>query len=357
MQKVIDKKISLDDYEIHLGTAVDTLKAYLSAHDYAQIFILVDENTHQYCWPKIKNAFTQGNNHLIEIQSGEIHKNIDTCQYIWSQLMKWEADRKSLMINLGGGVIGDMGGFCASTFKRGIDFLQIPTTLLSQVDASIGGKLGVDFQGIKNSIGLFKNPKTVLVDTAFLKTLPQREVRSGLAELLKHGLIADQQVWQSLIAIKNLDTVDWMPFVYDSLLVKKRIVVADPFEKGLRKSLNFGHTIGHAVESQSLQGEHPFLHGEAVAIGMVVEAFLSHKLLGLSRKEVGEISYFIKDIYGFHPIDEANFEVLIDWMRQDKKNDGSGINFSLLPGIGAVEVNQICDSDAIIEGFRFYNQG
>ncbi len=352
----MSNSIILNDYEIKLGEASSNLSRFLSNQTYSKVFVLVDENTGRDCYPKIEKVLLGLHPHLIRIQSGEIHKNIDTCQYIWSQLMEQEADRKSLLINLGGGVIGDMGGFCASTYKRGIDFLQIPTTLLSQVDASIGGKLGIDFQEVKNSIGLFKNPKTVLVDTEFLQTLPTREIRSGLAELLKHGLIADAEAWGSLIRIQDVKHVDWMPYVYESLLVKQKIVTADPFEQGLRKSLNFGHTIGHAIESQALRGDNPFLHGEAVAIGMVIEAYLSYRMLGLDKGSVREISDYITKIYGFHPISEEDYDVLIGWMRQDKKNDERGINFSLLPEIGAVKVNQICDIATIRDGFRFYNE-
>ncbi len=357
MSEKSEKCITLADYEIKMGVAATHLSNYLSSHEYSRVFVLVDENTYRDCYPKIAEVLSNKKAHLIQISSGEINKNINTCQYIWSQLMEQEADRKALMINLGGGVIGDMGGFCASTYKRGIDFLQIPTTLLSQVDASIGGKLGIDFQEVKNSIGLFKNPKTVLVDSTFLETLSKREVRSGLAELIKHGLIADEAAWKALLNIENIQKVDWAPLVYDSLLIKQKIVTEDPFEKGIRKSLNFGHTVGHAVESHALQGDRPFLHGEAVAIGMVVEAFLSHKVLGLEKEAVSSISSYVKKIYGFHPIKESDFNILLRWMRQDKKNDGQGINFSLLPKIGAVEVNQICDSSMIIEGLYFYNEG
>ena len=242
--------IDLDTYKIHIG---DFWKD-LQLDKYSTLFVLVDENTRAFCLPIFEQKISNLAYHIIEIPSGETHKNIATCQFIWSEMVKYGADRKSCLINLGGGVIGDMGGFTASTFYRGMDFIQIPTTLLSQVDASIGGKLGIDFMNLKNAVGLFKNPKQVCISADFLHTLSPREIRSGFAELIKHGLIASKKDWDELKDIKSISEVaDWEKYIIPSLAIKKAVVQEDPFEMGLRKSLNFGHTIGHAIESHALK--------------------------------------------------------------------------------------------------------
>jgi 3-dehydroquinate synthase len=284
-----------------------------------------------------------------------LQKNIETCQIIWRTMMDNEANRNALTINLGGGVIGDMGGFCASTFKRGMDFIQIPTTLLSQVDASIGGKLGIDFQNIKNSIGLFANPKAVFVNPIFLNTLPQREIRSGFAEIIKHALIVDSEQWQVLKIITDLTKVNWSERLIPSLNIKKTVVEADPFEKGWRKALNFGHTIGHAVESLLLESTTPLLHGEAIAIGMICESYLSHKILGMSKANLDEICDFILKIYGKVDITMLGNHALLNLMKQDKKNDANVINFTLLNQIGDANVNQTTNENRITESINFYN--
>ena len=269
------------------------LNKHLASVGYSMIFVLVDTNTKKDCLPLLQSALSDYNLNVIEVEAGEIHKNIQTCTNIWNALMEFQADRKSVLINLGGGVIGDMGGFCASTYKRGIEFIQIPTTLLAQVVASIGGKLGIDYGNVKNSIGLFKNPSAVYLNIAFFKTLPRAELLSGYAEVIKHALIVDKSYWEQILNCPNIDKNDWKVVVERSLHVKKSIVELDPFEKGIRKSLNFGHTIGHGVESLSLETDHPLLHGEAVALGMITELFLSNKILGLSDEHLNLISNFI----------------------------------------------------------------
>ncbi len=348
--------LPLQDYDIYVGNLDNHLNTILQKRNYTKIFVLVDENTKTHCLPILRSQLMDYQLYIIEIQSGEIYKNINTCQQIWSTLMTAQADRNSLLINLGGGVIGDMGGFCASTFKRGMDFIQIPTTLLAQVDASIGGKLGIDFQQIKNSIGLFQNPQAVFVDSQFLQTLPIAEIRSGYAEILKHSLIVDHNQWQQLSLLKKVDHhTNWDELIVPSLKIKQAIVIQDPFEKGLRKALNFGHTIGHAVESWALETKQPLLHGEAVAIGMVCESYLSTKVTTLTIKDLDKISEHITTIYGKYPLQKTAFPNLIDLMKNDKKNINQAINFTMLSSTGTCQINQTSEPDLIIESLNYYN--
>lgn len=348
--------LPLGGYNIYLGAIAESMAAFLDGRHYSQVLVLVDDQTEQYCLPLAEPLLPPVRRTVIRIPSGEEHKNIATCSRIWQQMLDAQADRRALAINLGGGVIGDMGGFCASTYKRGIDFLQIPTTLLSQVDASIGGKLGIDFGDVKNSIGVFRDPQAVLIDPVFLKTLPEGEIRSGLAEVIKHALIADAGQWAQLQVLDGVSAVtDWPAVISASLRIKQRIVEADPFEMGLRKALNFGHTVGHAVESLALQGPAPLRHGEAVAIGMICEAFLSRRRLGLAEEQLQAISRFIIRIYGHHTQPADTFEELLRLMGNDKKNEGGQINFSLLPRIGAIEVNCTAGAGEVRESLGYYN--
>ncbi len=347
--------IDLDSYKIFVGTSIDnTLKEYVTK--YSKVFVIVDENTIANCYPILQEYMPDTEFNVIEIKSGELNKNIETCQLIWGEMMNSEASRNSLTINLGGGVITDMGGFCASTFKRGMDFIQIPTTLLSQVDASIGGKLGIDFKQIINSIGLFANPQAVFINPIFLNTLPKREIRSGFAEVIKHALIVDAEQWNLLKEIKDLSKVNWAERLVPSLNIKKKVVEADPFEKGWRKSLNFGHTIGHAIESLYLETETPLLHGEAIAIGMICETYLSHKVLALSKDKMMEVANFLLNIYGQVDLSKLDIEASLAIMRQDKKNIANVINFTLLDEIGAAKVNQTTNENLITESINFYRQ-
>jgi len=313
--------------------------------------------TKEHCLPVMEQHLaTFAKCEVIEIPSGEVYKNIDTCQSIWEQMMSLEADRNALMINLGGGVIGDMGGFCASTYKRGIEFVQVPTTLLSQVDASIGGKLGIDFAQVKNSVGVFNDPQAVFIDPRFLKTLSKREIRSGFAEIIKHSLIADRAQWEQIKMIEDLDTVDWSKILVPSLNIKKQVVEQDPFEKGLRKSLNFGHTIGHGIEGVLLESASPLLHGEAIAIGMICESYLSQKMLNLDELSLNEIATFILRIYGKEELYESDFPQMLSLMRKDKKNTNAQINFTMLKAAGESLINQTCEEKAIVEAMKYYNQ-
>ena len=262
-------QIIIDDIQKSLGQ-------FLTERQLTKIAVLVDENTYQYCYTKIKAILPE--HLLIQIKSGEINKNIDTCQDIWAAMTKAAFDRKSLLINLGGGVIGDIGGFCAVSYKRGIDFVNIPTTLLAAVDANVGGKLGINFMGFKNHIGFLKDPEAVLIDPIFLDTLPKEELRSGFAEIIKHGLIADQHYFNE-IKKEGLDQSNWSVVIAHSNEIKEKVVNEDPYEKGLRKVLNYGHSIGHAIESFYLETDNRLLHGEAIAIGMICEAFYLKKYL------------------------------------------------------------------------------
>ena len=330
------------DYPIYAGENLNDVDWQIF-EGYSSYIILVDENTRALCLPLLQKAFPKLNEALIfEIPSGEAYKQISTCDKLWKSMLNNNIDRNALFINLGGGVIGDMGGFVASTFKRGIAFIQIPTTLLAQVDASIGGKLGVDCANIKNSVGLFNNPKSVIICTAFLNTLPKRELMAGYAEILKHGLIADKALWEILTstAISNTPSLS---LIKQAVGVKHTITQRDPLERGDRKKLNFGHTIGHAIESYSLQyWVSPLLHGEAVALGMLAEAKLSANKIGLSTNELCTIEEEIKNAYTYISPEAMNIEELIQFMMNDKKNSTEGINFTLLNHIGVSSVNHVC---------------
>ena len=347
--------LTLDDYSLRIAPLATTLPEFLQERVYSSYHVLVDENTEKHCLPALRKVAPQLDLHPIVIPAGEAHKHLATCETIWQQLMQQGAARQSLLINLGGGVIGDMGGFCAATFKRGMNFLQIPTTLLSQVDASIGGKLGVDFGGIKNSIGLFRNPAAVLIDPAFYRTLPAEEVRSGFAEIIKHALIHDAEQWAKLQRIQNLSEVNWKDFLVPSLQIKRTIVQEDPFERGLRKALNFGHTIGHAVEGHALQHGTPMLHGEAVALGIVCESFLSHRAGLLPEEELTGIVDFVRHLYPDHRFERSLYPDFFQRMRQDKKNRGTEINFTLIGPIGTCHIDRtasVADIEAALDFYR-----
>ena len=328
------------------------LNEWLALHNYSQCFILVDEHTKNYCLPLLK---LNQNLIVIEIASGEEFKNITTCQFVWSKLLENQADRNSLLINLGGGVICDMGAFSAACYKRGIAFMQIPTTLLAMVDAAYGGKTGVDFLDQKNMIGLFANAQEVFIEPIFLKTLPQNELLSGFAEVLKHGLIQNSVYFYESIAQFKQKKIDWLSVIHNSIAIKQAIVDIDPNEKGIRKILNFGHTIGHAIETWSLQNEtQPLLHGEAIAIGMICEAWLSNAVNGLPADELEEITHTFIQLFGKYPLEKIPFTAIMDVMQQDKKNSNKTIRFSLLHTIGNCDYD-IQVSDALIaEALTYY---
>jgi len=347
-------------YSILFGPVAVTLTLLIEEYKPSAIFILVDTNTSTYCLPQLLQNIPRLKHALIlEIKEGEQHKNISTTTLIWEFLMKYKADRSSLLLNVGGGVLTDMGAFAASTFKRGISFIQIPTTLLSQVDASVGGKTGIDFHGEKNMIGTFTQPKAVLIDSVFLKTLMPKELVSGAAELIKHGLISDAVFFESLAnSSSNWLKTEFPAWVIQkSIALKNQVVLKDPFEKNIRKILNFGHTIGHALETWSLKhDENPLRHGEAIGIGMICEAYLSMLKAGLSVVELERINSFLFSLYGSKSIEAANFHTLYDLMKNDKKNELGQINFSLLKKTGLAWINYSCSQEEIFAALKFYNK-
>jgi len=343
------------NYPIFFDNSINELVNFVKKGNYSRFFILTDENTAKHCLPIIKEKIEDLDNFdIIEINAGEESKDIDFCIGIWKMLIDFGADRQSLMINLGGGVISDLGGFAASTFKRGIDFVHVPTTLLSQVDASVGGKTGIDIDSIKNIIGTFTQPKAVFIEYGFLKSLPPRQILSGLAEMLKHGLICDAAYWEQL---KNSDlTNPSAQLIYHSIEIKNKVIIEDPRETGIRKSLNFGHTIGHAVETYSLlhdDGGH-LSHGEAIAIGMICEAYLSHKKTGLSAGELAEITNILSALYPKYFLEEAANPELFALMLKDKKNQNGQINCTLLSKIGQYSIDNICTEAELCESLSYY---
>ncbi|HEY2580868.1 MAG TPA: 3-dehydroquinate synthase [Mucilaginibacter sp.] len=348
------RTIQSDNYPIYFDNSVDELVKFVKQGNYSRFFILTDDNTAKYCLPMIKDHFAGFDNfNILEINAGEESKDIDFCIGIWRMLIDFGADRKSLLINLGGGVISDMGGFAASTFKRGIDFVHVPTTLLSQVDASVGGKTGIDIDSIKNIIGTFTQPKAVFIAYDFLNSLPPRQILSGLAEMLKHGLIADVAYWEEL---KNSDlSRPSSELIYRSVEIKNKVVMADPTEQGFRKCLNFGHTIGHAIETNSLiHDEDPLSHGEAIAIGMICEAYLSNQKTGLSEEELIEITTVLSNLYPKYLIAESSFSKLFTLMQKDKKNQNGKVNCTLLSQIGQCSIDHICTVYELYESLRYY---
>ena len=332
----------------------NSLAEVLQARSYSKVVVLTDVNTREHCLPLIQGALPSDTLH-ITVPAGEQHKTLETCSTIWRAMSEAILDRQALVINLGGGVIGDMGGFCASVYKRGVPFLTIPTTLLSQVDASVGGKLGIDFMGFKNHLGVFQLPEIVLIAPAFLDTLPQRELRSGYAEVIKHGLIRDLTFFRSLPS-SNWEKQDWSRVIRHSVSIKKAVVEVDPKEAGLRKILNFGHSIGHAVESFYLPSSNPLLHGEAIAMGMIAEGFLSFEKIGLSFEELNELSLKLLQVFGKVSLHPKDLDVIVDLCAQDKKNEGNTQLFSLLPSLGDCSFNIPVTPEEIKHAILYYQQ-
>jgi 3-dehydroquinate synthase len=350
--------IQANNYPVHFNVkGHEALNLHLKATKYSNLFIITDSNTNDYCLHKfLPYLETDLTIEIIEFEAGEINKNIDTCIEIWKVLTELGADRKSLVINLGGGVVTDLGGFVASTFKRGVDFINIPTTLLSMVDASVGGKTGVDLGNLKNQIGVINVPSMVLIDTQYLETVPQNEMRSGLAEMLKHGLIFDKNYWEQFLDIQSIDFTDLDALIHRSVAIKNEIVMQDPTEKNIRKALNFGHTLGHAIESYFLENENKttLLHGEAIAIGMILESYISlHKNL-ISEAEYHQIKSAIKAIYVDITFEDKDIQPILDLLIHDKKNEFGTIQFALIEGIGAIKINQLVENELILNAFQDY---
>ncbi len=352
------KSIVTTQYSIHFNSNSYTkINAYLQHSDFSKIVVILDTNTHNLCYPNfVAKIETHLEIEIIEIEAGEIHKSIDTCASVWSALSNLNADRKSLIINLGGGVVTDLGGFVASTYKRGIKYINVPTSLLAMVDASVGGKTGVNIDTLKNQIGVINDPEMILVDTHFLSTLPQNEMRSGLAEMLKHGLIFSELYWNKFKDLSLLNIQDLDELIYESIVIKQNIVDIDPTEDNLRKTLNFGHTLGHAIESYYLSNPNKpnLLHGEAIAIGMVLAIYLSSKLCNFSEEKTQEIKELITKIFGKITIKEADYNPIIELLKHDKKNEHGNINFVLLEAMGKPKINCLVENSLIIEAFKFY---
>lgn len=350
-----------------------------------KLFVLVDETTGAQCWPMVKDFFCLKHARLITIKPTDTHKNLDALAHVWRELQIGGATRHSCLVNLGGGMVTDLGGFAASTFKRGIDFINIPTTLLAMVDASVGGKTGINFGGLKNEVGVFSEARFVLLCTDFLRTLDDRNLRSGYAEMLKHGLIADERHWAELVNfdLARPDLALLQRMLAESVEVKERIVRKDPTEKGIRKALNLGHTFGHAFESFSMEaspllpGEAqasaetsaarprptneaastPLLHGYAVAFGLVCELYLSALKTGFPTDRMHQTVRFIREYYGSFAITCDDYPELIRLMTHDKKNTAGTINFTLLGGIGDIRINQTATEDEMKEALDFFREG
>ncbi len=332
------------------------LATAISECEHDKLFVLTDENTEKACWPLIKGFLCLRKANLITIKANDINKSLESVSHVWSELQRMGATRHSCLINLGGGMVTDLGGFAASTFKRGIDFINIPTTLLAMVDASVGGKTGINFGGLKNEIGVFNDSKFVILDTHFLKTLDRENILSGYAEMLKHGLISNEKMWAELIGfMDDISTLNQL--LADSVKVKERIVEEDPKEHGIRKALNVGHTIGHAFESFAMKTGKPILHGYAVAYGIIGELYLSTVKCGFPQDKLRQTVTFIREHYGQMQITCDDYPELLELMTHDKKNTSGQINFTLLGGIGDIRINQSATEEEIKEALDFFREG
>ena len=324
-------------------------------HD--RTFILVDETTERCCLPLVSGMDCVEGAQTIVIGATDTHKTLDSLAHVWEELGKGGGTRHSLLINIGGGMVTDLGGFAASTFKRGINYINIPTTLLAMVDASVGGKTGINFRGLKNEIGVFSNASTVILDTTFLKTLDTKNILSGYAEMLKHGLINDEKMWAELINEElSVSHSSFKKMLAESVAVKQRIVTEDPTEQGIRKALNLGHTAGHAFESFALSNNAPILHGYAVAYGLICELYLSAIKTGFPSEKMHQTVRFIKEHYGKMSITCDDYPTLLELMTHDKKNVAGTINFTLLGGIGDIRINQTATKEDIYEALDFYRE-
>lgn len=345
------KVIICKDLKSDLAEAIN-----LCPHD--KLFVLVDEHTHELCLPLLSGFDYLKGVEIITIGASDVYKNIETLASVWKELGDRGATRHSLMINLGGGMVTDLGGFAASTFKRGIKYINIPTTLLAMVDASVGGKTGINFNGLKNEIGVFSPAECVLIDTQFLKSLDKQNLLSGYAEMLKHGIISTTEHWAELLNF-DLNDIDYkalQALVAKSVQIKEDVVEQDPFEKGIRKALNVGHTAGHAFESLALETNHPVLHGYAVAWGVVCELYLSYSKVGFPKDKLRQTIQFIKEHYGILTFDCKQYDRLYEFMTHDKKNTSGIINFTLMGEIGDIRINQSATKEEILEMLDFYRE-
>lgn len=356
VKKVMEQRIIISkNLHQELATAISECE-----HD--KLFVLTDDNTEKACWPLIKGFLCLRKANVITIKANDTNKTLESVSHVWSELQRMGATRHSCMINLGGGMVTDLGGFAASTFKRGIDFINIPTTLLAMVDASVGGKTGINFGGLKNEIGVFNDSKYVILDTHFLQTLDRENILSGYAEMLKHGLISNDQMWAELLTFMESDSLfnhfsELSRLLAASVKVKERIVNEDPMEHGIRKALNVGHTIGHAFESFAMKTGKPILHGYAVAYGIIGELYLSAVKCGFPQDKLRQTVNFIREHYGQMQITCEDYPQLLELMTHDKKNTSGQINFTLLGGIGDIRINQTATEEDIKEALDFYREG
>ena len=348
------KKVEIaENLETSLASAIADCE-----HD--KLFILTDDITRKLCWPVVSGYACLQGAEVISIGATDTHKTLESLAHVWEELGRMGGTRHTLLINLGGGMVTDLGGFAASTFKRGINYINIPTTLLSMVDASVGGKTGINFRGLKNEIGVFNNAATVILSTQFLHTLDHENILSGYAEMLKHGLISNEAMWAELmnfnLGAEPLDLATLQRMLADSVAVKQRIVTEDPLEHGIRKALNLGHTVGHAFESFALSHT-PILHGYAVAYGLVCELYLSAIKTGFPTDKMRQTVSFIREHYGRMPITCDDYPTLFELMTHDKKNTAGIINFTLLGGIGDIRISQTATKEEIYEALDFYREG
>jgi len=351
----------MNPQQVEIAENLETsLAKAIEACEHDRIFVLTDDTTRKLCWPVVSGFSCLQGAEVISIGATDTHKTLESLAHVWEELGRMGGTRHTLLINIGGGMVTDLGGFAASTFKRGINYINIPTTLLAMVDASVGGKTGINFRGLKNEIGVFNNAATVILSTQFLRTLDHENICSGYAEMLKHGLISNEVMWAELMNFNlgdeplDLDTLQRM--LADSVAVKQRIVTEDPLEHGIRKALNLGHTAGHAFESFALSHA-PILHGYAVAYGLVCELYLSTVKTGFPTDKMRQTVSFIREHYGRMSITCDDYPTLFEFMTHDKKNTAGSINFTLLGGIGDIRINQTATKDEIYEALDFYREG
>ena len=353
------KKIKTNHYDIFISSQNSSLiQKFIFKNKYSKVFILVDSNTNKYCLDLfLEKHLSEVDFKIVKIKEGEKNKNTKNLYSAWTKISKLGGDRNSLLINLGGGLVLDLGGFVASTYNRGIDFINVPTTLLSMVDASIGGKVGINIGSLKNQVGVFNYPKLILIDTSFLETLPKREITSGFAEMLKHGLIFEKNYYKTLSELKNIDSKLSTELIYNSIKIKNEVVNRDPKEKNFRKILNFGHTLGHAIESHFLgkKKTKTLLHGEAIAIGMILESYISYKILKLPYEQCKNIKQTINNNFKKVKINKEDLKSIVRLIKFDKKNRGEKVLFVLLYEIGKIKIDIEVPKKIVIESFEFYN--
>lgn len=344
---------------LYTPNAAETLQQFISRHDYDRVFLFDDAHTHEQCWPLLSSLCGNQIAFIQTMPAGDVAKGLDSLAALWQMLSTKGASRRSLLVNLGGGVVTDLGGFAAATFKRGMDFVNIPTTLLAMVDAAVGGKTGINFNGLKNEIGAFRPAEKVIIDTTFLRTLDDGNLRSGYAEMLKHALLSDAQMWAEHLQtdFQKMNFARLATLVRQSVEVKARIVTEDPCEKGLRKALNLGHTFGHAFESLALHDGRPVLHGYAVAWGMVCELYLSALLQGFPTERLHATVRFIREVYGRFTFTCRDYDMLMELMQHDKKNVGGQVRLTLLSDIGQVCLDCHASREQMCEAFDFLREG